>query len=99
MEGERHLTRGRRDEVRKADDGWRSGILFSSIVEGVMQRVVPCSNWCASTSVTQIHHLTRKDQIGHVEYRKAQCGETRPLRLDGGVRLFTIGGVARKGLT
>lgn len=34
--------------------------------------------------VTQIHHLKRKDRRGHVKYWKAQCGETRPLRLDGG---------------
>jgi hypothetical protein len=33
---------------------------------------------------TLIHHLNRKDRIGHVEYWKAQCGETRMLRLDGG---------------
>ena len=34
--------------MRKADDGWSSDILFSSIVGVVMRRVVPCSNWCAS---------------------------------------------------
>ena len=36
------------------------------------------------TGATQIHHLTRKDQLGHVEYWKAQCGESRMLRLGGG---------------
>ena len=36
------------------------------------------------TGATQIPYLKRKDQNGHVEYWKAQCGETRPLRLDGG---------------
>ena len=34
--------------------------------------------------VTRIHSLKRKDQAGHVEYWKAQCGESRTLRLDGG---------------
>lgn len=33
---------------------------------------------------THIHHLKRKGRRGHVTYWKAQCGETRPLRLDGG---------------
>jgi len=33
---------------------------------------------------TRIHRLKRKDQKGHVEYWKAQCGESRMLRLDGG---------------
>ncbi len=33
---------------------------------------------------TQILHLKRKDQTGHVEYWKAQCGESRMLRLEGG---------------
>ena len=33
---------------------------------------------------TQIHHLKRKDRTGHVEYWKAQCGESRMLRLGGG---------------
>jgi hypothetical protein len=33
---------------------------------------------------TRIHHLKRKDQAGHVEYWKAQCGESRMLRLGGG---------------
>lgn len=36
------------------------------------------------TGATRLHHLTRKDQAGHVEYRKAQCGESRMLRLGGG---------------
>jgi hypothetical protein len=34
--------------------------------------------------VTQVHSLKRKDQAGHVEYWKAQCGESRTLRLEGG---------------
>ena len=34
--------------------------------------------------VTRIHSLKRKDQAGHVEYWKAQCGESRMLRLGGG---------------
>ncbi len=72
------------DEVRKADDGWSSGILFSSTVGGVTQRVVPCSCLVRLTGATQIHHLTRKDQLGYVEYWKAQCGESRMLRLGGG---------------
>jgi hypothetical protein len=33
---------------------------------------------------TLIHPLKRKDRTGHVEYWKAQCGESRLLRLDGG---------------
>ncbi len=33
---------------------------------------------------TLIHHLKRKDRTGYVEYWKAQCGESRLLRLDGG---------------
>ena len=36
------------------------------------------------TGATQIHHLKRKDRTGHVEYWKAQCGESRMLRLEGG---------------
>lgn len=36
------------------------------------------------TGATRVHHLTRKDQAGHVEYWKAQCGESRMLRLGGG---------------
>ena len=36
------------------------------------------------TGATRLHHLIRKDQAGHVEYRKAQCGESRMLRLGGG---------------
>ncbi len=31
--------------------------------------------------VTQVHSLKRKDQAGHVEYWKAQCGESRTLRV------------------
>ena len=34
--------------------------------------------------VTQIHHLQRKGRTGHVEYWKAQYGESRLLRLGGG---------------
>ena len=34
--------------------------------------------------VTQIHHLKRKDQLGHVEYWKAGCGESRMSGVDGG---------------
>ena len=34
--------------------------------------------------VTQIHRLKRKGRTGHVEYWKAQCGESRMLRLEGG---------------
>jgi hypothetical protein len=33
---------------------------------------------------TRLHSLKRKDQAGHVEYWKAQCGESRMLRLGGG---------------
>lgn len=36
------------------------------------------------SGVTRVHHLKRKDQAGHVEYWKAQCGESRMLRLGGG---------------
>jgi hypothetical protein len=36
------------------------------------------------TGATRLHHLKRKDRAGHVEYRKAQCGESRTLRLGGG---------------
>ena len=36
------------------------------------------------TGATRVHHLKRKDQVGHVEYWKAQCGESRMLRLGGG---------------
>jgi hypothetical protein len=36
------------------------------------------------TGLTRLHHLKRKDQAGHVEYWKAQCGESRMLRLGGG---------------
>jgi hypothetical protein len=46
---ERHVTRGRMDQLRKADDGRSNGILFPGIAGVVMQQVVLCSNWCAST--------------------------------------------------
>jgi hypothetical protein len=36
------------------------------------------------TGATRLHSLKRKDRAGHVEYRKAQCGESRMLRLGGG---------------
>jgi hypothetical protein len=72
------------DEVRKADDGLSSGILFSSRVGGVTRRVVPCSCLVRLTGATQIHHLKRKDQLGHVEYWKAGCGESRMSGVDGG---------------
>ena len=36
------------------------------------------------TGATQIHHLKRKDQLGHVEYWKAGCGESRMSGVDGG---------------
>jgi len=36
------------------------------------------------TGATLIHHLKRKGQAGHVKYWKAQCGESRMLRLGGG---------------
>ena len=72
------------DAVRKADDGLSSDILFSSTVGVVTQRVVPCSDWCASQGQTPIHHLKRKDQPGHVEYWKAGCGESRTSGVDGG---------------
>jgi hypothetical protein len=49
-----------------------------------MQQVVLCSSWCASPGQPRVHHLKRKDQAGHVEYWKAQCGESRMLRLGGG---------------
>jgi hypothetical protein len=45
---ERRLTRGTRDEVRKADDGSSSGILFSSTVGVATRQVVLCLDWCAS---------------------------------------------------
>ncbi|GHO79967.1 hypothetical protein KSD_77380 [Ktedonobacter sp. SOSP1-85] len=55
------------------------------------------------TGATQIHHLIRKGRIGHVEYWKAQCGETRLLRLDGGkgrkslpIRTIVDGGIEVK---
>lgn len=35
------------DVPEKANDGKSNGALFSSIVGDFMQRVVPCSNWCA----------------------------------------------------
>ena len=47
--------------LRKANDGKSSGALFSGIAGDSMQQVVLCSDWCASTGKTRIHHLTRKD--------------------------------------
>src|SRR6266852_5458670 len=81
---ERRFTRGRMDVLRKADDGLSSGILFSSRVGVAMQQVVLCFCLVRLNGATQIHHLIRKDRTGYVEYWNAQCGETRPLRLDGG---------------
>ncbi len=36
------------------------------------------------TGANRVHHLIRKDRTGHVEYWKAQCDESRMLRLGGG---------------
>jgi len=47
--------------LRKADDGKSSGALFCGIAGDSMQQVMLCSDWCASTGNTRIHHLTRKD--------------------------------------
>ena len=68
--------------MRKADDGSSSGILFSSRVGVVTQQAV--LELVRLTGATRVHYLIRKDQAGHVEYWKAQCGESRPLRLGGG---------------
>jgi hypothetical protein len=70
--------------VRKADDDWSSGILFSSTVGVAMRQVVLCLNWCASPGPPASTTSARLDQAGHVEYWKAQCGESRMLRLGGG---------------
>src|SRR5215469_13399903 len=65
---ERHLTRGAMDSLRKADDRWRNGFLFSSTVGVAMQRVVPCSCLVRLKGGILVHHLKRKDRTGHVEY-------------------------------
>ena len=72
------------DAVRKADDGWSSGILFSSTVGDAMQQVVLCLNWCASPGQPESTTSNARTGTGHVEYWKAQCGESRMLRLGGG---------------
>jgi hypothetical protein len=72
------------DKVRKADDDWSSGILFSSTVGVATRQVVLCLNWCASPGQPESTTSGRLDQTGHVEYWKAQCGESRMLRLGGG---------------
>ena len=58
--------------------------MFSSRVGVATQRVVPCSNWGASLGKPTSTTSARLDQTGHVEYWKAQCGESRTLRLGGG---------------
>jgi hypothetical protein len=58
--------------------------VFSSTVGGATRQVVLCFCLVHLTGATRLHHLTRKDQAGHVEYWKAQCGESRMLRLGGG---------------
>jgi hypothetical protein len=72
------------DAVRNADDGWSSGILFSSTVGDAMQQVVLCSDWCASQGQPESTTSYARTATGHVEYWKAQCGESRMLRLGGG---------------
>src|SRR6266567_5683989 len=81
---ERRLTRGRRDTVRKADDDLSSGILFSSIVGVATQQVALCLNWCASPGQPESTTSNARTGTGRVEYWKAQCGESRLLRLGGG---------------
>src|SRR5260370_41505874 len=72
------------DEPKNANDGRSNGALFSSIVGDSMQQVVLCSYWCTLEVLPNPSTHTE----GHVkcqsEYWKAQCGESRMLRLDGG---------------
>jgi hypothetical protein len=65
------------DEVRKADDSLSSGTLFSSTVEDAMRQVVLHRDNPNPPPQTQ-------GPQGHVEYWKAQCGESRTLCLGGG---------------
>jgi hypothetical protein len=72
------------DIVRNADDGLSSGILFSSTVGVATQRVVLCLGWCASPGLPESTTSNARTRTGRVEYWKAQCGESRMLRLGGG---------------
>lgn len=59
--------------------------MCSSTVGDSMQRVVLCSDRCALGEENLIHRLTlRNTSLCESEYWKAQCGERRMLRLDGG---------------
>jgi len=58
--------------------------MFSSIVGDAMQQVVLCSDWCASPGQPESTTSNARTRPGHVEYWKAQCGESRMLRLGGG---------------
>jgi hypothetical protein len=71
------------DAVRKADGGWSSDILFSSTVG------LPCDGLCRAP--TGAPHRGNPNPPPHtqgpqgqVEYWKAQCGESRTLRLEQG---------------
>jgi hypothetical protein len=68
----------------KANDGKSNGAMFSDRAGDSMQRIVLCSNWCASTGKPESTASNARARQGHVEYWKAQCGESRMLRLDGG---------------
>src|SRR5258708_2845716 len=72
------------DEPKNANDGRSNGALFSSIVGDSMQQAVLCSYRCTLEVLPNPSTHTE----GHVkcqsEYWKAQCGESRMLRLDGG---------------
>src|SRR5260370_41882215 len=72
------------DEPKNANDGRSNGALFSSIVGDSMQQAVLCSY----RGTLEVLPNPSTHTEGHVkcqsEYWKAQCGESRMLRLDGG---------------
>ena len=72
------------DVLEKANDGKSNGALFSGRAGDLMQQVVLCSDWCASPGQPESTTSHARTAMGHVEYWKAQCGESRMLRLGGG---------------
>ena len=58
--------------------------MFSDTAGDSMQQVVLCSDWCASPGQPESTTSHARTGTGHVEYWKAQCGESRMLRLGGG---------------
>jgi hypothetical protein len=61
-----------------------NGFLFSGRAEVVMQHVVVCLELVRLRGEPPYPPPETEGSLDHVEYWKAECGETRPLRLERG---------------